>query len=197
MFDFPQRRYYRRNAALFASFLLHCALIYVWFHRAPMFVKASAVAWGLNGQSEKLVYFSRSNVDSPLDKTQLHLNAKPARRKVQTRHSPPEATRAGLSSGSVLNGSASGTEAMPAIPLVFPDPAIFPWQLRKGLQGDVVVEVTIDQRGNVTGTRLLQSLQDDIDEKVVATVREWRFRPATLDGMAISSRQDVHFHFPS
>jgi len=31
----------------------------------------------------------------------------------------------------------------------------------------------------------------------VATLKGWRFKPATVDGIAISSRQDVHFHFPS
>jgi TonB family protein len=59
------------------------------------------------------------------------------------------------------------------------------------------VEVTIDEQGTVTETRLLQSLKPDIDEKVVATVRNWRFKPATVDGVAISSRQDVHFHYPN
>jgi len=72
-----------------------------------------------------------------------------------------------------------------------------PWQLAKGLQGDVIVEVTIDEQGSVTETRILQSLQQDIDAKVLATLRNWRFKPATVDGVAISSRQDVHFHFPS
>jgi protein TonB len=81
--------------------------------------------------------------------------------------------------------------------VVFPDPPVFPWQVPNGLTGDVIVEVTIDAQGAVTDTRLLQSLKPDIDEKVVATVRNWRFSPATVDGVAISSRQDVHFHFPS
>jgi protein TonB len=83
------------------------------------------------------------------------------------------------------------------LPLVFPDPAILPWQLPNGLQGDVIVEVTIDTQGLVTDTKVLQSFQPEIDEKVLATLRNWRFRPATVDGVAISSRQDVHFHFPS
>jgi len=91
----------------------------------------------------------------------------------------------------------SGVEASPALPLVFPDPSIYPWQLPKGLQGDVIVEVTIDEGGNVTATRVIQSLQREIDDKVIATLKNWRFKPALVDGMAISSRQDVHFHFPS
>jgi TonB family protein len=85
---------------------------------------------------------------------------------------------------------------MPALPLIFPDPAIFPWQL-SNVQGDVVVEVTIDEHGNVTNTRVLQSLRQEIDQKCVETLIGWRFKPATLEGMAIASRQDVHFHFPS
>jgi protein TonB len=196
MFQLPQRRNFRRNAALFGSFLVHCVIVYSLVHRTPTFVKPSSVAWGLNGQSEKLIYFSRSNADSPLDKVQLHLKTKP-KKKEPVKPSPPEAARAGISSGYVLNADASGGDAMPAIPLVFPDPAIFPWQLRNGLRGDVVVEVTIDSKGVVTDTRLLQSLQQDIDDKVVATVREWRFRPATVNGVAIASRQEMHFHFPS
>ena len=61
----------------------------------------------------------------------------------------------------------------------------------------MVVEVTIDEQGKVTETRLLQSLVREIDDRVIAAVRSWRFQPATVDGVAISSRQDVHFHFPS
>jgi TonB family protein len=61
----------------------------------------------------------------------------------------------------------------------------------------VIVEVTIDEHGTVTQTKVVQSLQSDIDEKVIATLKNWRFRPASVDGVAISSRQDVHFHFPS
>jgi protein TonB len=80
---------------------------------------------------------------------------------------------------------------------VFPDPEIYSWQLPQGMQGDVIVEVTIDEQGSVTETRVLQSLERGIDEKVIATLKGWRFKPATVDGMAISSRQDVHFHFPS
>jgi TonB family protein len=65
------------------------------------------------------------------------------------------------------------------------------------MQGDVIVEVTIDEKGNVTNTKVIQSLLQEVDDKVIATLRNWRFKPASVDGIAISSRQDVHFHFPS
>ena len=133
---------------------------------------------------------------SATKKAPLRFQAKPVLA-TENPASSNQSTRAGTEYGSLGQRVSSVTEARPALPVVFPDPAVFPWQLPKGLTGDVIVEVTIDEQGAVTETRLLQSLEPGIDEKVVATVRNWRFRPATVDGVAISSRQDVHFHYPS
>jgi TonB family protein len=195
MFRIPQPKNRRRNVALVSSFALHCLVIYVLANRAPMFVKPSSVAWGMHGKSEAIVYFAK-NVAPESDSKKLVLPRKPKR---QTPKEPPQksdALRAGTESGSLDHGPAFGSEAMPALPLVFPDPVIYPWQLAN-VKGDVIVEVTIDTQGNVTDTRVLQSVQHDIDEKIVATLKGWRFKPATVDGAPISSRQDVHFHFPS
>jgi TonB family protein len=197
MFDPPKPGNSRSRLALLTSLLVHCAIVYFWLNRAPIFVQPSAVVWGLHGRSENLIYFPRTAPqEATAKRSQLHLKAKHKAVK-EVPQNTVEFARAGAPEGSLARGPASGTEAKPALPLVFPDPTIFPWQLPKGLQGDVVVEVTIDEKGNVTETRILQSLQQDIDQKVVATLKGWRFRPATVDGVAISSRQDMHFHFPS
>ena len=194
MFDIPQPRTRRRNLAFAASFLIQCLFILALAERAPMFVRPSAVAWGQHGTSTELVYVPHQIERPQLKKTPIHLSKrKPAQLPTPT---PAELARAGNPLGSLTTGPGSGIEAEPAIPLIFPDPSIYPWQL-KGVQGDVIVEVTIDDRGNVTATKILQSLQQDIDDKVVATLKGWRFRPASMDGIAISSRQDVHFHYPS
>lgn len=193
MFDIPQPRTRKRNLALLASFLIHCALAFVWLDREPMFVRPSAVAWGQQGTSQELVYFPSPANRPKIKKQPIRLTKrKPAELPAPT---PAELARAGTPLGSLATGPGAGIEAKPAIPLLFPDPAIYPWQL-KGMQGDVVVEITIDEQGNVTTTKVLQSFQQDIDEKVIATLKGWRFRPASMDGIAISSRQDVHFHFP-
>ena len=197
MFSFPQPGSGRRSASLLISLLIHCGIVYLWLHRAPVFVKPSSVAWGQHGRSEELTYFpAPQEQKSAAKKTPVRFNAKPKLAK-ENPEKVTAAARAGTEYGSLSQGISSGTEARPALPLVFPDPAIFPWQVPKGSQGDVIVEVTIDEQGAVTETRLLQSFEPGIDEKVVATVRNWRFKPATVDGVAISSRQDVHFHFPS
>jgi protein TonB len=81
--------------------------------------------------------------------------------------------------------------------VVFADPRIARWELPNGLQGDVIVEVTIDERGTVIDQKLLQGLGHGIDERVIAAVRDWRFSPATRNGVPVPSKHDVHFHFPS
>jgi hypothetical protein len=48
----------------------------------------------------------------------------------------------------------------------------------------------------VVQTKILQAIGYGIDQKVVAALQEWRFRPATRNGVAIPSKHDVHYHFP-
>jgi TonB family protein len=197
MFQVPEPRHRATRIWLVASFLAHCLAVSLWLYRPAIFVQPSAVAWGVNGNSENLVYFPRTAASSKAKARKLEYPRKSKPKAIQAPlASTVESVRAGAPNGSLANGPSSGVEATPALPLVFPDPDIYPWQL-KGLKGDVIVEVTIDDKGNVTETRLLQSLAHDIDDKVIATLRNWHFKPALVDGMAISSRQDVHFHFPS
>jgi|SRR5579864_211992 len=195
MFEELKRERKTSNASRMVSFLLHAAVVFMLINRAPLFVKPSSVAWGIRGKSEEIVYVAeKPELQSSSKK--LVLPRKIKHKSAPPTPQPPEALRAGSPNGSLFHGPAFGSEAQPALPLIFPDPVIYPWQLAN-LRGDVIVEVTIDERGNVTDTRVLQSLKQEIDEKIVATLKGWRFKPATVDGVAISSRQDVHFHFPS
>jgi hypothetical protein len=43
---------------------------------------------------------------------------------------------------------------------------------------------------------VIQSLAPSIDGKVLEALDNWRFRPATRNGIAIPSKQDVFYHFP-
>lgn len=195
MFEFPKRRVGRRNIAQMASFLAHGTILFFLLDRQPAFVKPSSVAWGRQSTSGTLIYAPPRLEVASNAHPKLHFQRKPKPAPTPP-PAPVEAARAGSPNGSMFSGPGKGIEATPAIPLNFPDPEIYPWQL-SGVQGDVIVEVTIDQKGNVSDTRVLQSLKQEIDNKCVAVLRNWRFRPAMVDGMAIASRQDVHFHFPS
>jgi TonB family protein len=106
-------------------------------------------------------------------------------------------SRAGSPLGTMIDGPITGHEVHVAYPVVYPDPPVARAELPRDLQGDVIVEVTIDSQGNVVETRILQAIGHGIDEKIMATLRQWHYQPATLDGVPVASRHDVHFHFPS
>jgi TonB family protein len=101
---------------------------------------------------------------------------------------------AGLPYGSVPGGPIYGDEIRPALPIAMPDPLVYPWQLPPS-EGNVVIEFTIDERGDVIRTAVVQSMGPELDEKALAAAGNWRFRPATKNGVAIASKQDYIFHF--
>jgi TonB family protein len=106
-------------------------------------------------------------------------------------------SRAGSPLGTMIDGPITGHEVHVSYPVVYPDPPVARAELPSDLQGDVIIEVTIDSQGNVVETRILQAIGHGIDEKIMATLRQWRYQPATLDGVPVASKHDVHFHFPS
>ncbi len=104
--------------------------------------------------------------------------------------------RAGSEYGSLFSGPSDGHDVRPAYPIVFPNPPVSRDDFPAGFQGDVIVEVSIDKLGNVIDLKLLQGVGQGIDEKVMATLRGWRYKPATMDGEPIAEKHDVHFHYP-
>ena len=80
-------------------------------------------------------------------------------------------------------------------------PTYFPWPrpdlagLPRGTRGDVIVDVTIDASGKIVDSRLTQGLGQTIDANVLATIQSWTFKPATKDGVAIASEQELLFHY--
>jgi TonB family protein len=104
---------------------------------------------------------------------------------------------AGVSAGSAYasqtEGPLAGQDVRPALPIRGSDPQVFPWELRE--EGDVVVEITIDEAGNIIDKKVLRSMSPAIDQKVLLALESWHFHPATRDGTPIASKQDVHYHF--
>jgi len=50
---------------------------------------------------------------------------------------------------------------------------------------DVRVEVMIDRTGAVTGAHILKALPYGLGEAAVEAVRQWKFKPGTLNGMPV------------
>jgi TonB family protein len=202
------------NAPVCVSTACHLLfLIVLLAHRpAPVFVTPVSVAQGNGKSSYYLVYlapYGHQDSDStehvPVTTNHSSRTApaarverrRPAPVNLRKGNSPDQYARAGTRYGSLLTGPTEGPEIKPALPVVFPDPPVTRSELPDGLEGDVIVEITIDTTGKVIDMKLLQSIGRAIDEKVMATLRNWQFRPATMDDVPIVSKHDVHFHYPS
>jgi periplasmic protein TonB len=106
--------------------------------------------------------------------------------------SSPPAAAPDSSSGSDSWGSGSIQIALTTYsPSPAPDLSVLP----HGVQGDVVIDVTIDSRGKVSDLTVLRTLGYGIESSVIDTLKTWTFRPATKDGTPIASVQELHFHF--
>jgi TonB family protein len=216
MFLQPRSSNRRWNASLLVSFVVHCVVIYFLVRPPrPIYVTPSQLAFGHGGTSTELIYLAQHGSAATQasgaqpERKQIALNSQARRTRPKPSPKPSafdnarqtatadEPARAGSPFGSLVQGPTSGHDVRPALPVEFPNPSILPWQIPSGVEGTVIVEVTIDALGNVTETKVLQGLGHGIEEKVAAALRNWRFRPAMMDGRAIPSQQDVYFHFPS
>ena len=175
----------------------------------------SDVALGTPGSSGSVIYLAPTGAERAVtapEKPSLELRAA-APKTAEHRQAVPavhenenatesakldETARGGSLYGARIPGAPlTGHEIIPALPQVFPDPAVSRADLPPGVQGDVIVEVTIDEQGNVVETKLIRGIGYGIEDRVLATLRQWHFRPASKDGVTIASQHIVTFHYPS
>lgn len=206
----PAHRW-RWSSSLTASFGIHLAILAILcLPAAPIFVRPRLIAHGEGGNATPTsimlylpndIQFAAQNTQTLLTlPTQPHKKPQKSRARKRTNtlevEKPSDSLEAGSELGSGYDGETSGDEIKPALPDTFPDLKI-PQSELGGVTGDVVVEVTIDAQGAVVQEKLLQGLGHGVDERVIAVLHDWHFRPATRNGVPIPSKHDVHFHFPS
>ncbi len=193
------------------SLVFHLTLLAWLVHSPPpIFVAPQSVTRGNGGATVTRLYFgghSGITQEHPAKLTLPHSarneklhSLKPLPAKEQAGNETTAALHgkegpAGSPYGSISYGSYFGLEVRPALPVVSPDPLIGSEQL-EGVVGDEIIEITIDEQGNIIATRVLESLGPQIDQRVLAALAQWRFSPATKNGVPIASKQDVHYHFP-
>lgn len=56
---------------------------------------------------------------------------------------------------------------------------------RLGVSGTVILEVKIDEKGNVEEARVFKSLHPELDQIALDTIRTWKFKPATHEGKPV------------
>lgn len=66
---------------------------------------------------------------------------------------------------------------------------------RAGVQGVVILEAIIDERGNVSNVRVLRGLPMGLDREAVEAVKQWKYRPAMLNGRPVRVYFTLTAHF--
>jgi protein TonB len=203
----------RWKGALLASFACHCVVLLALIYRpAAKVLVLSQVALGTPGSYGSVTYLAPMGPEVAKAPQMIQVPHRPVVKEasiskpVDRLREAPVATAANAPGESARDGSAwgdripgtpiAGPEVVPALPEVFPDPPVARSEIPSGVEGDVIVEVTIDQEGNVVEEKLLQGMGYGIEDKVLAGLRLWHFRPATKNGVAIASQHIVHFHYP-
>jgi len=77
-----------------------------------------------------------------------------------------------------------------------PEMPRYPARARKlNIEGSVLVEARIDERGRPHEVRVRQGLAPELDEAAIDAVKRWRFEPATLEGKAVPSTHIIRIQF--
>lgn len=66
---------------------------------------------------------------------------------------------------------------------------------RAGISGDVDLEITIRRDGTVSDVKVLRGLGGGLNDRAVTAVRQWRFAPAQLKGVAVDVIVEVSVEF--
>ncbi|HEY7474594.1 MAG TPA: energy transducer TonB [Vicinamibacterales bacterium] len=66
---------------------------------------------------------------------------------------------------------------------------------RRGVEGDVVLEIIVRRDGSVGDVRIVERLDSGLDQRAIAAVRQWRFAPARLRGAPVDVEVEVAVEF--
>jgi len=168
-------------------------------HVRPVFVESrccsTTLYWspnaGVSAPKQKTEPHRRHRAPEPTRSTKPLLASAPAAAP-QTAPVDGQTSPQQLASMGVGDSSQS---AEPALPVYRPAPGVPDRSLLPDKEQNIVVEVEISPLGDVTGEKLLHGLGNALDEIVLQTVKAWRFRPATLNGTAVASVEDLVFPF--
>lgn len=100
----------------------------------------------------------------------------------------------GDGSGKALKGNGSDNFDMtPAFPVYSPHPPIRDRSLLPTSEQRIVVDVTVDDVGQVVKETLVKGIGNQLDQMVLNVVKTWRFQPAKINGKPVASEAEVIF----
>lgn len=84
---------------------------------------------------------------------------------------------------------------LPPVKLYTPPPRYPPTDWIAAVEGEVVLEAAIDERGTVTSVEVLEGVSSTLDQAAIEALEKWRFRPARRDGQPVASNHVQRFRF--
>jgi TonB family protein len=90
---------------------------------------------------------------------------------------------------------AFGPDVIPPRRLSGAIPVYPPAALERGMEGAPVVEIWIDEKGNVMDIAIVESAGAMLDGAVLEAVAAWKFRPASVNGTPVSMRMTLQHLF--
>jgi len=66
---------------------------------------------------------------------------------------------------------------------------------RRGIEGDVVLEIVVGRDGRVASLRVKSGLGAGLDQRAIEAVRQWRFSPARRQGQPVEVVVEVSVEF--
>jgi TonB family protein len=112
-----------------------------------------------------------------------------------SKHATPEFCRAeyGIPDTEIYDVGKDGM--LPPRAIYTPEPQFSEEARRARLQGVVVLEVIVDKAGSVTRIKLVKPLGGDLDDNAMNGVKDWRFNPATQNGLPVAVRMNIEVGF--
>jgi TonB family protein len=110
-----------------------------------------------------------------------------------------EGTGAGIGPGS--GGGTGGGPYRPGAGITPPElvrevkPEFTDEARRRGVEGDVVLEIVVRRDGSVGDVKVLQGLGAGLDRRAIDAVRQWRFSPAKRYGTPVDVLVEVAVEF--
>jgi len=103
-----------------------------------------------------------------------------------------------LRTGSESPRVASSDVSAPG-PLRKVDPKYPPTLIKERVEGEVVLYAVIRSDGSVDSIQLVRGIDEQLDANAMQALSQWRFRPATKQGLPVDLEAIVHipFHAPS
>jgi TonB family protein len=100
----------------------------------------------------------------------------------------------GDGSGKALFGNGSeNIDMTPAFPVYSPHPPIHDRSLLPQTAEKIVVDVDVDEGGQVVKETLVKGVGNKLDAMVLDILKTWRFQPAKINGKPVASQAEVIF----